>query len=475
MVNEILADKTLLKKHDEVRQGEAIAPLTADHTIYKKKFYIESYGCAMNFADSEVVASILQNEGYGATKMVEDADLILINTCSIREKAELTVRQRLTTFRKNKQQKPGMLVGVLGCMAGRLKAKFLDEEKLVDLVVGPDAYRSLPALIEEAETGQKGVNVLLSREETYADIAPVRLDNNGVTSFVSIMRGCNNMCTFCVVPFTRGRERSRDANSIIEESKTLFSQGYREVTLLGQNVDSYYYRKEEVEITFAKLLELVALINPLLRVRFSTSHPKDLTDDVLHIMAKHSNICKNIHLPIQSGSTRMLSMMNRTYTREWYLSRVKKIREILPGCGLSTDMIAGFCTETEADHQDTLSLMNQVGFDYAYMYTYSERPGTLAARRYTDDVPEEVKKRRLSEIIAMQNSSSQLSYTGDIGTIRDVLIEGDSKRSVNDWSGRDSQNKMVVFAKGEAGLQKGDYARVIVTRATQGTLIGELL
>ncbi len=475
MVNEILADAPVLKKHDEVRQGEAYAPFTADPNSYKKKFYIESYGCAMNFADSEVVASILQGEGYGATRNVEEADLILVNTCSIREKAEQTVRQRLTTFRKNKKQNPGMLVGVLGCMAERLKAKWLEEEKLVDMVVGPDAYRSLPALIEEAETGQKGVNVLLSREETYADIAPVRLDNNAVTSFVSIMRGCNNMCTFCVVPFTRGRERSRDAASILNECRALFGQGYREVTLLGQNVDSYYYRRESEEVTFAKLLELVALIHPLLRVRFSTSHPKDLTDDVLYTMAKYPNICKSIHLPVQSGSTRMLSMMNRTYTREWYLARVKKIREILPDCGLSTDVIAGFCTETEEDHKDTVSLMELCGFDYAYMYTYSERPGTLAARRYTDDVPEDVKKQRLTEVIEMQNLNSQKSYREDIGKIREVLIEGDSKRSAEDWSGRDSQNKMVVFPKDGHGLRKGNYAQVKVMRATQGTLIGEII
>ena len=476
MVNEILADALPTTQHNEARQGEAYAPFLADPNVYSRKFYIESYGCAMNFADSEVVASILQSEGYGATKIVEEADLILVNTCSIREKAELAVRQRLTTFRAAKKQKPGMLVGVLGCMAERLKAKWLEEEKLVDLVIGPDAYRTLPGLIEEAQTGQKGVNVLLSRDETYADIAPVRLDNNGVTSFVSIMRGCNNMCTFCVVPFTRGRERSRDAKSIIEESRTLFAQGYREVTLLGQNVDSYYYKNgEEEEVTFAKLLELVALIDPKLRVRFSTSHPKDITDDVLFTMAKYPNICKNIHLPVQSGNTRMLSMMNRTYTREWYLSKVKRIREIMPDCGLSTDVIAGFCTETEEEHQDTVSLMAQCGFDYAYMYTYSERPGTLAARRYTDDVPEEVKKRRLTEIIETQNRSSQLSYKADIGKVREVLIEGDSKRSADDWSGRDSQNKMVVFPKGDKGLQKGDYALVRVLRATQGTLIGEIV
>jgi len=475
MVNEILADALPVKQHNEERQGEAYAPFAADPNVYSKKFYIESYGCAMNFADSEVVASILQNEGYGATKNIEEASLILVNTCSIREKAEQTVRQRLTTFRKAKKERPGMLVGVLGCMAERLKAKWLEEEKLVDIVVGPDAYRSLPGLIEEAQTGQKGVNVLLSREETYADIAPVRLDNNGVTSFVSIMRGCNNMCTFCVVPFTRGRERSRDAKSILAECKTLFEQGYKEVTLLGQNVDSYYYRTESEEVTFDLLLEMVALINPLLRVRFSTSHPKDITDEVLHVMARYPNICNSIHLPVQSGNTRVLSMMNRTYTREWYLAKVKRIREILPDCGLSTDVITGFCTEAEEEHQDTLTLMEQCAFDYAYMYYYSERPGTLAARRYTDDVPEEIKKRRLAEVIEIQNRSSQASYKADIGKVKEVLIEGDSKRSADDWSGRDSQNKMVVFPKGNHSLKKGDYARVKITRATQGTLLGEVV
>jgi tRNA-2-methylthio-N6-dimethylallyladenosine synthase len=475
MVNEILAGAMPVKIHDEAKQGEAYAPFLAGLSVRTRKFYIESYGCAMNFADSEVVASLLQEEGYGATRNVEEADLILVNTCSIREKAEQTVRQRLTTFRKNKKQNPGLLIGVLGCMAERLKAKWLEEEKLVDIVVGPDAYRSLPGLIREAETGQKGVNVLLSREETYGDIAPVRLDNNGVTSFVSIMRGCNNMCTFCVVPFTRGRERSRDAASIIAECKTLFGQGYREVTLLGQNVDSYYYRTTAEEVTFAGLLELVALIDSKLRVRFSTSHPKDITDDVLLTMARYPNICNSIHLPVQSGNTRVLSMMNRTYTREWYLARVKRIRQILPDCGLSTDVITGFCTETEEEHRDTLTLMEQCGFDYAYMYYYSERPGTLAARRYQDDVPENVKKRRLAEVIEVQNRSSQASYKADIGKVREVLIEGDSKRSSDDWSGRDSQNKMVVFPKGTHDLRKGDYAQVRVVRATQGTLIGEII
>ncbi|MGN6475700.1 MAG: tRNA (N6-isopentenyl adenosine(37)-C2)-methylthiotransferase MiaB, partial [Flavipsychrobacter sp.] len=362
------------------------------------------------------------------------------------------------------------------CMAERLKAKFLEEEKLVDIVVGPDAYRSLPGLINEAEGGQKTVNVLLSREETYADIAPVRLDSNGVTAFVSIMRGCNNMCTFCVVPFTRGRERSRDAVSIVNECKDLFERGYREVTLLGQNVDSYHFvNAEGEEITFDKLLEMVALVSPLLRVRFSTSHPKDITDDVLHTMAKYDNICEYIHLPVQSGNTRILQQMNRTYTREWYLNKVKRIREIMPDCGLSTDVISGFCSETEEEHRDTLSLMEMCRFDMAYMFSYSERPGTLAARRYEDDVPEDVKKRRLEEIITLQNSHSRESYKNDIGKTFKVLIEGNSKRSEADWCGRNSQNKMVVFPKGNHNLQKGDYATVKINSATSATLIGEIV
>lgn len=471
---------TLEKVMDENRQGEAFAPFAHDPNQYKKKFYIESYGCQMNFSDSEIVASILNEDGFGATRNLEEADLVLLNTCSIREKAEQTVRNRLQAFRKVKEEKPGMLIGVLGCMAERLKAKFLEEEKLVDLVVGPDAYRTLPNLVTEAETGQKSVNVLLSREETYADISPVRLDSNGVTAFVSIMRGCNNMCTFCVVPFTRGRERSRDAQSIVNECRDLFERGYREVTLLGQNVDSYYYTAADAdgnleEVTFAKLLEMAALISPLLRVRFSTSHPKDITDDVLYTMAKYKNICEYIHLPVQSGNTRVLQLMNRTYTREWYLSKVKRIREIMPDCGLSTDVISGFCTETEEEHQDTLDVMEQSRFDMAYMFSYSERPGTLAARRYEDDVPEDVKKRRLTEIITLQNKHSRESYLNDIGKTFEILIEGDSKRSENDWCGRNSQNKMTVFPKGEYQLSKGDYVNVKVTDATSATLIGHIV
>lgn len=466
----------LQKVVDEQRQGEAFSPFAEDPNTYNKKFYIESYGCQMNFSDSEIVASILHEEGFGATRNYEEADLVLLNTCSIREKAEQTVRNRLQAFRKIKDEKPAMLIGVLGCMAERLKAKFLEEEKLVDIVVGPDAYRSLPGLVSEAETGQKSVNVLLSREETYADISPVRLDSNGITAFVSIMRGCNNMCSFCVVPFTRGRERSRDAQSIVNECKDLFERGYREVTLLGQNVDSYYFAENDKEpVTFANLLEMCAMVSPLLRVRFSTSHPKDITDDVLHTMARYNNICKYIHLPVQSGNTRILQQMNRTYTREWYLSKVKRIREIMPDCGLSTDVITGFCTETEDEHADTLSLMEICRFDMAYMFAYSERPGTLAARRYTDDVAEDVKKRRLEEIITLQNGHSRESYKNDIGKTFEVLIEGNSKRSELNWSGRNSQNKMTVFPKGDYNLKKGDYVMVTITDATSATLRGEIV
>lgn len=463
------------KEQDELRQGEAYAGTTAKGS-FSKHFYIESYGCAMNFADSEVVASILEKSGFGGTRNIEIADLILINTCSIREKAEQTVRKRLTEFRKLKKDKPGMLVGVLGCMAERLKSKLLEEEKLVDLVVGPDAYRSLPDLISEAGTGQKAVNVLLSRDETYSDISPIRIDSNGISGFVSIMRGCNNMCSFCVVPFTRGRERSRDAFSIVAECRNLFEQGYKEVTLLGQNVDSYYWNHPETNesITFAMLLEMVALIDSSVRVRFSTSHPKDITDEVLFTMKKYHNICKYIHLPVQSGSSRVLQLMNRTYTREWYLSKVARIREIMPECSISADIIAGFCTETEEDHQDTISIMQLANYDYSYMYFYSERPGTLAAKRYSDDIPEEVKKRRLQEIVDVQWTLSNESNKRDVGKTFEVLIEGDSKKSEQDWMGRNSQNKVIVFSKENHPIKKGDYVEVLVTGFTKGTLMGTL-
>jgi tRNA-2-methylthio-N6-dimethylallyladenosine synthase len=465
------------KVHDETGQGEAYAPFDNDPNLYTRHFYIESYGCQMNFSDSEIVASILAAEGFGATRNVENADLILLNTCSIREKAEQTVRKRLTEFKKLKKRRPSTLIGVLGCMAERLKSKFLEEEKLVDIVVGPDAYRTLPQLVSEAGGGQKAVNVLLSREETYADIAPVRLNSNGITAFVSIMRGCNNMCSFCVVPFTRGRERSRDAESILRECQDLFDNGYKEVTLLGQNVDSYYYVPEANgrPVTFAALLERVAGISPELRIRFSTSHPKDITDEVLHVMARFENICKYIHLPLQSGSTRVLQLMNRSYTREWYMAKVDRIREIIPDCGISSDIIAGFCTETEEDHEDTLRMMQYAGYDMSYMFFYSERPGTLAQRRYKDDIPETVKKRRLREIVEMQNRLSQESYKKDVGNTYKILIENTSKRSELDWMGRNSQNKVVIFPKGNRRLRPGDYVQVRITDSTQATLLGELV
>jgi tRNA-2-methylthio-N6-dimethylallyladenosine synthase len=465
----------LTKEHDEARQGESFSPTLVLDATSDRKFYIESYGCAMNFADSEVVASILQGAGFTATRTYLDADLVLINTCSIREKAEQTIRSRLHIFRQAKRSNPSMLIAVLGCMAERLKSKFLEEEKLVDMVIGPDAYRTLPLLIEEAEGGQKSVNVLLSRDETYADIAPVRLNSNGVNAFVSIMRGCNNMCTFCVVPFTRGRERSRNPDSILSECLDLFENGYREVTLLGQNVDSYHWHSGvdcEMAVGFAELLEKVAKISPLLRVRFSTSHPKDITDGVLHTIARFENICNYIHLPVQSGSTRVLQRMNRTYTREWYLSKIRRIRELIPDCGITSDIITGFCAETEEDHQETISLMRESRFEMSYMYFYSERPGTLAARRYPDDIPETEKKRRLDEIVKLQNKMSQESNRNDLGSISKVLIEGDSKKSSSDWMGRNDQNKVVVFPKSGQSLQKGDYAMVKIENCTGATLIG---
>ena len=473
-MEQFLVDKT----QDESRQGEAYAPIHAREAQYARHFYIESYGCQMNFADSEVVASILQGEGFGATRNVEEADLIFINTCSIREKAEQTVRKRLTEFKKLKKNNKQLLIGVLGCMAERLKSKFLEEEKLVDIVVGPDAYRSLPSLVMEAAGGQKAVNVLLSREETYADIAPVRLDSNGVSAFVSIMRGCNNMCSFCVVPFTRGRERSRDWKSIIEECKDLFEKGYKEVTLLGQNVDSYYYTSTQPDapvVTFANLLEKVAQISPNLLVRFSTSHPKDITDEVLYTMAKYENICNYIHLPVQSGSSRILQLMNRTYTREWYMAKVDRIRSIIPDCGISSDIIAGFCTEEESDHEDTLSIMRYSKYDFSYMFFYSERPGTLAARRYQDDVPEDTKKRRLQEIVALQNQLSLESNQKEIGKKYKVLIEGDSKKNEQEWKARTSHNKVVVFPKTNLSHKKGDFVTVQITECTQATLRGEIV
>ena len=465
---------------------EAIKVLESSHTDKPRKLYIESYGCQMNFSDSEIVASILQNEGFGTTSNLAEADVVFLNTCSIREKAEQTVRNRLIHIQGFKKKKPEMIVGVLGCMAERLKTQLLEEEKIVDLVAGPDAYRDLPALIGKVDEGDKAVNTFLSREETYGDVTPVRLGTNGVTALISIMRGCDNMCSFCVVPFTRGRERSRDPHSIVAEAKDLFDKGYREVTLLGQNVDSYKWSEEEnnkarlekntvIEVvTFANLLELVAQVNADLRIRFSTSHPKDITDDVLHVMAKYENICKYIHLPAQSGNSRILELMNRGYTRDWYLNKIKSIRAILgDDCGISSDMISGFCSETEEEHQETLSLMDIVKYDYAYMFSYSERPGTLAAKKLTDDIPLDVKNRRLEEIIKKQRTHSHWHHQQDIGTTQRVLIEGVSKKSDDHWQGRASSNHVAVFPKGNK--KKGEYVNVLIERCTSGTLIGSIV
>lgn len=457
---------------DESRQGEA---LVIESSNNGKKLYLESYGCQMNFSDSEIVASILIEKGYTTTKNVEESDVILLNTCAIRDNAEQRIRNRLKDFNLLKKKNPDVIIGIMGCMAERLKSQLLEEEKLVDIVVGPDAYRDLPNLIEKTEGGAKAVNVLLSREETYADITPVRLDSNGVTAFISIMRGCDNMCSFCVVPFTRGRERSRDPYSIIKEAKDLFNRGFREVTLLGQNVDSYKWKNEDEseKVNFAKLLEMVALVSPDLRVRFSTSHPKDMTDEVLEVMAKYENICKYIHLPVQSGNTEILQKMNRGYTRDWYIERIDAIKRIIPECAISTDIIAGFCSETEEQHQDTISLMNYVKYDFAYMFKYSERPKTLAQRKFTDDVPDDVKTKRLNEIIALQVQHSLESNKKAVGKIHKVLIEGYSKKSKEHYYGRNSQNAVVVFPK--ENYKPGDYVNVLVKECTSATLIGEIV
>lgn len=509
------------KQHDENRQGEAIILETPKNNS-GRKLYLESYGCAMNFSDSEIVASILSQEGFVTTTDFTEADVVFINTCSIRENAETRVRNRLKQFSASKAKNPEMVVGVLGCMAERLKSKFLEEERLVDLVVGPDAYRDLPNLINRVEDGNKAVNVILSREETYADISPVRLNSNGITAYISIMRGCDNMCSFCVVPFTRGRERSRDVHSIIKEAEDLFAAGYREVTLLGQNVDSYKWKmphpqslsegegnagelvtgesfvttekgilknhKEPVEgnslsegegggeafVNFAQLLEMVALVNPKLRVRFSTSHPKDITDEVLYTISKYENICNYIHLPVQSGNSRILDLMNRTYDREWYLDRIHAIHRILPDCSISTDIITGFCSETEEEHQDTLSLMEYVKFQFAYMYSYSERPGTPAAKKFADDISDEVKQRRLEEIIELQQQNSKIRAQSRIGKIEKVLIEGFSKKSDKDYCGRSDQSFMVIFPV-EGNHKPGDYVNVLVEKVTTATLIGKVV
>ncbi len=466
---------------DESMQGTAIE-LQNQGGEGKKKLYLESYGCQMNFSDSEVVASILAQDGFETTRNMDEADVILLNTCSIRENAEQRVRNRLTEFKIKKENNPDLVVGVLGCMAERLKKNLLEEEKLVDLVAGPDAYRDLPNLIEEVGTGQKAVNVLLSRDETYADISPVRLDQGGIAAFVTIMRGCDNMCSFCVVPFTRGRERSRDPQTIVEECKDLFSRGYREVTLLGQNVDSYRWNlsskgevknPDEPTTNFAQLMEMVALVSPLLRVRFSTSHPKDMTDDVLEVMAKYENICPYIHLPVQSGNTDVLYRMNRGYSREWYMERINAIHRIVPNCAISTDVITGFCGETEEEHQETLSLMDFVEYDFAYMFKYSERPKTLAERRFDDDIPEEVKGRRLNEIIEKQLAHSLKSNQKQIGTVQKVLIEGPSKRSEEHLCGRTGRNSMVVFPK--ESYEKAQYVMVRIDSCTSATLMGEVV
>ncbi len=485
--------KQLIKDIDILQPEEAQAcevKISKEEDTGKgRKFYIESYGCQMNFSDSEIVTSILKEEGFDTTSDFTQADLILLNTCSIREKAEQTVRNRLKAFNEIKEEKPAITIGILGCMAERLKEKLLEEEKIVDLVAGPDAYRDMPRLVNEAQGGEKAVNTFLSREETYADISPIRLNSNGVTAFISIMRGCDNMCTFCVVPFTRGRERSRDPKSIVREAQELFDKGYREVTLLGQNVDSYKWspnedlkgkaqieKSGETDITsFAQLLEMVAKVHPDLRVRFSTSHPMDMTDDVLYAMAKYENICEYIHLPVQSGNTRVLEKMNRGYTREEYMERVDAIKRIVGDeCGISADVIAGFCTETEEEHQDTISLMEEVKFDFSYMFHYSERPGTPAAKKFEDDVPLADKKRRLNEIISLQKEHGLFRNQQRVGKTYKVLIEGNSRRSDEQWMGRNSANIVVVFDKPE-GSKVGEYYEVKVTDCTGATLIGEAI
>jgi tRNA-2-methylthio-N6-dimethylallyladenosine synthase len=458
----------------ESEQGTAYQSLTSPATplaVSAPKAYIETYGCQMNFSDTEIVAAMLTDMGYGFTREDAEADLILINTCSIRENAESKVWNRLVHLKSLKKKNPKLMVGILGCMAERLKKSLLDENQLVDLVVGPDAYRSLPNLLAEVESGQRAVNVLLSREETYADISPIRLNTNGVTAFISITRGCNNMCSFCVVPFTRGRERSREADSIVREAQELVDNGYREVTLLGQNVDSYHHEG----VSFAQLLAKVAQVDPNLRVRFSTSHPKDITDEVIYTMAEYDNICNYIHLPVQSGSSKVLELMNRGYTRERYLSIIERIRVVMPNCGLSTDIIAGFCSETDEDHQQTLSLMQEVGYDSAFMFFYSERPGTPAAKKLVDDVPEELKKARLKDIIDLQYSIGQAKNQADIGQVYRVLIEGDSKKSSDSYCGRNDANKMINFPKLATAYSPGDYVFVRVTEATSATLKGELV
>ena len=477
----IIIEKTI----DESKQGESL--ILEPKNENKRKLYIESYGCAMNFSDSEIVASILANEGFNTTQNLEDADLVLVNTCSIRDKAEQTVRKRLEKYNAVKRINPKMKVGVLGCMAERLKSKFLEEEKIVDLVVGPDAYKDLPNLLAEVDEGRDAINVILSKDETYGDISPVRLNSNGVSAFVSITRGCDNMCTFCVVPFTRGRERSRDPQSIIEEVNDLWNRGFKEITLLGQNVDSYLWYggglkkdfdkaselQKATSVNFSQLLELCAKTQPKMRIRFSTSNPQDLTLDVIETMAKYDNICKHIHLPVQSGSNRILKEMNRLHTREEYFELIDNIRRIIPNCAISQDLIAGFPTETEEDHKDTLSLMEYVKYNFGYMFTYSERPGTLAERKMDDDIPEEIKQRRLEEIVQLQREHSEIRTKEYLNTVVEVLIERESKKSSEQWSGRTSQNIVAVFPK--ENYKIGDLVNVTVTNCTSATLIGDAI
>ncbi len=474
------------KTVDETKQGESLVLTPKDENT--KKLFIESYGCAMNFSDSEIVASILLENGYNTTQVLEEADLVLVNTCSIRDKAEQTIRKRLEKYNAVKREvNPKMKVGVLGCMAERLKDKFLEEEKIVDLVVGPDAYKDLPYLLQEVEEGRDAINVILSKDETYGDIAPVRLMTNGVSALVSITRGCDNMCTFCVVPLTRGRERSREPQSILKEIEELWNTGYKEITLLGQNVDSYLWyggglkkdfdKASEMQrataVTFEQLLEMVAVHFPKMRIRFSTSNPQDMHEEVLHVIAKYDNICNHIHLPVQSGSNRILKEMNRLHTREEYKTLIDTIHRIIPNCGITQDLIAGFPTETEEDHQDTLSLMDYVQYDFGYMYAYSERPGTLAGRKMEDDVPEATKFRRLQEIVDRQRTHSAFRTKEFVGQTVEVLIEKASKKSDLDWAGRNSQSITVVFPKENYTI--GEFVNVKITNCTSGTLIGEAL
>jgi tRNA-2-methylthio-N6-dimethylallyladenosine synthase len=476
----------MLSEPDSIEACETVRTTKSEPKGNARKLYIESYGCQMNFSDSEIVASILQDGGFDTTGDINEADVVFLNTCAIRDKAEQTVRNRLLHINGLKKSRPELVVGVLGCMAERLKTKLLEEEKIVDLVAGPDAYRDLPKLIAQVDDGDRAINTFLSREETYADVTPVRLNSNGITAFISIMRGCDNMCSFCVVPFTRGRERSRDPHSIVAEARDLYDRGFREVTLLGQNVDSYKWSAEKNDkawieknniadtINFADLLELVAVVSPALRVRFSTSHPKDITDDVLAVMARRENICKYIHLPVQSGNSRILELMNRGYTRAWYLDKIKRIREVLgEDCGISSDMITGFCSETEQEHADTLSLMDAVEFDFSYMFFYSERPGTLAEKKYADDIPQAVKKARLDQIIAKQRAHSLARNKRDVGKVYKVLIEGYSRRSRDYLQGRNTANKVVVFPK--EAYEKGQYVNVLVNDCTAATLVGRVL